>query len=155
LIVLGKILEEEMMAERFSTHYIVNENDISAGGHLGNERALVIFQKGRISFLQHLGFSDRNIGENIGVIVVESGVKYHSEGFLHDTLSVNVAVAEIAGKKCTLKYRVTRESDGQELLSGFTTFLAFDYQARKVVEIPDVFFEKTVQFLSEETNKKL
>ena len=142
------------MAERFSTHYTVTENDISAGVHLGNERALLIFQQGRISFLQHLGFSDANIGENIGVIVVESGVKYHREGFLHDMLSINVAIAEIGGKKFTIKYSVTRESDGKELLSGFTVLLAFDYYARKVVEIPAMFIERTGQFISKDTNVK-
>lgn len=143
------------MAKLFSTHYIVKENDISAGVHLGNERALAIFQKGRIGFLQHLGFSDRNIGNTIGIIIVESGVKYHREGFLDDKLIVNVAVAEIAGKKFTLNYSVIRESDRQELLSGFTTCLAFDYQIRKVVELPDLFIEKTEQFLSKKINQKL
>jgi hypothetical protein len=39
-----------------------------------------------------------------------------------------------------------------ELLSGFTPFLAFDYQKRKVVELPNVFIEKTKQYLSEKTN---
>jgi acyl-CoA thioesterase FadM len=68
---------------------------------------------------------------------------------------VNVAVAEIAGKKITLNYSVIRESDRQELLSGFTTCLAFDYQMRKVVELPDLFIEKTEQFLSEKINQKL
>lgn len=143
------------MAKLFSTHYIVNDNDISAGVHLGNERALVIFQKGRVDFFQHIGFSDKNIGGNRGIIIVETGVKYHREGFLHDQLIVNVAVAEIAGKKFTLHYSVIRESDRQELLSGFTTCLAFDYQVRKVVEIPDVFIEKTEQFLDEKIKQKL
>ncbi len=136
------------MTELFSTRYIVNENDISVGAHLGNERALVILQKGRIDFLQHIGFSDKNIGDNRGIIIVESGVKYHREGFLHDVLLVNVTGAEIAGKKCTLTYSVIRESDRQELLSGFTSFLAFDYQMKKVVELPEVFIEKTRQIFS-------
>lgn len=143
------------MAKLFTTHYIVNDNDIGAGGHLGNERALVIFQKGRVDFFQHIGFSDKNIGDNRGIIIVEAGVKYQREGFLHDQLIVNVTVAEIAGKKFTLNYSVIRESDSQELLSGFTTCLAFDYQVRKVVEIPDVFIEKTEQFLYEKNNQKL
>lgn len=143
------------MANSFSTHYIVNDIDISAGVHLGNERALVIFQKGRVDFFQHIGLSDKNIGSNTGIIIVESGVKYHREGFLHDQLIVSVAVAEIAGKKFTLNYSVIRESDRQELLSGFTTCLAFDYQMRKVVEIPDVFIKKTEQFLYEKINQKL
>jgi len=138
------------MAELFSTHYIVTEEDIGAGNHLSNERALVIFQKGRTGFLRHLGFSDSNIGENIGDIIVESGVKYHSEGFLHDALTINVAVAERAGKKFSLKYSVIRQSDGQELLSGYTILLAFDYRTKKVVELPRIFFEKTEPFLSEE-----
>jgi acyl-CoA thioester hydrolase len=141
------------MAKPFSTHYIVNDTDISAGVHLGNERALMIFQKGRVDFFHHIGLSDKNIGSKTGIIIVESGVKYHREGFLHDQLIVNVAIAEIAGKKFTLSYTVIRESEGQELLSGFTTCLAFDYQLRKVVEIPDVFIEKTEQFLIEKINQ--
>lgn len=143
------------MAELFSTHYIVNDNDISAGVHLGNERALVIFQKGRVDFLQNIGFSDKNIGGNRGIIIVEAGVKYHCEGFLHDELIVNVTVAEIAGKKFILNYSVIRESDRQELLSGFTTCLAFDYRVRKVVQLPDVFIKKAEQFLSEKIKRKL
>ncbi|MFT5699153.1 MAG: acyl-CoA thioester hydrolase [Desulforhopalus sp.] len=140
------------MTEIYSTLYIVKENDLSAGVHLGNERALVIFQEGRVNFLRHIGLSDSNIGDDVGIIIVESGVKYHREGFLHDALHVNVAIAEIAGKKCTLKYSVIRQSDKQELLSGFTTFLAFDYQMKKVVEIPDVFIKKTEEYLSEKAN---
>ncbi|TKB23882.1 thioesterase [Desulfopila sp. IMCC35006] len=136
------------MTELFSTRYIVTEDDISVGAHLGNERALVIFQKGRLDFLQHLGFSDKNIGDNRGIIIVESGVKYHREGFLRDVLLVHVTGVGIAGKKCTLAYSVTRESDGQELLSGFTSFLAFDYQIKKVVELPEVFVEKTGRMFS-------
>lgn len=143
------------MTELFSTRYMVTENDISAGIHLGNERALVILQKGRIDFLQHIGFSDENIGNNRGIIIVESGVKYHREGFLHDVLLVNVTGAEIAGKKCTLTYSVTREADGQELLSGFTMFLAFDYQMKKVVALPDIFIAKISQFFSEKAPQKL
>lgn len=139
----------------FSTHYIVNDNDISAGVHLGNERALVIFQKGRVEFLQHIGFSDKNIGGNIGIIIVEAGVKYHREGFLHDQLVVNVVVTEIAGKKITLNYSVIRASDMQEIISGFTTCLAFDYRVRKVVELPGAFIEKTEQFLNEKIKQKL
>lgn len=136
------------MAEHFSTRYVVREEDISIGIHLGNERALLILQKGRIDFLKHLGLSDTNIGDITGVIIVESGVKYHREGFLHDVLCVNVAVAEAAGKKCVLSYSVVREADGQEMLSGFTTFLAYDYERRKVVELPGVFIEKSKPYLS-------
>ena len=142
------------MTKFFSTNYNVQESDIGAGNHLGNERALVIFQKGRVNFFQHIGLSDKNIGDNTGIIIVESGVKYHREGFLHDVLLVNVTIATLAEKKCTLNYHVVRESDSQELLSGFTTFLAFDYQIKKVVRIPDVFIQNTEQFLTETINQK-
>lgn len=145
----------ERMAVHFYTDYVVKEDDISAGVHLGNERALMILQKGRISFMQHLGLSDEDIGDNIGVIIVESGVKYHREGFLHDVLRVNVTVAEAAGKRCVLKYSVVREADEQEILSGFTTFLAFDYKKRKVVELPDLFIEKTTPYLFAKTSRQL
>lgn len=134
------------MAEKFTTRYIVTIGDINYGGHLGNERALVIFHDARIRFFNSLGLSERDIGNGTGIIMVESGVRYRREIFLHEELVVSVAVPETKGKKFTLEYDVTRESDAQQVLSGFTIFLSFDYASRKVARIPSQFIEKIRPF---------
>ncbi len=129
------------MIGQFESRYTVTIGDINYGNHLGNERALVIFQDCRVRFLASLGFSEKDIGEGIGIIMVESGIRYYREVFLHDELVIAVTVSEMRGKKFGLEYIITRESDRQKVLGGFTDFLAFDYTVRKVVKIPGQFME--------------
>lgn len=127
------------MTEFFTSVYTVTIGDINYGGHLGNDKALVVFQDARINFLKALKASEIDIGDGCGIIMVESGVRYHSEVFLHDELLVSLSVSEIKGKKFTLDYTVQRRADEVKVLSGFTSFLTFDYQIRKVVKLPPAF----------------
>jgi len=137
------------MQKIFIAPYTVTIGDINYGRHLGNDRALVIFQDARIRFLQSLGFSERNIGEEKGIVVVEVGCRYLRQVFLHEELDVQVAIGEMEGKKCKLDYGVVRKSDGQEVLNGFTVMLAYDYDSRKAVQLPEPFFNKCRQWLSD------
>lgn len=127
------------MTEDFNSKYQVTIGDINYGGHLGNDRALVIFQDARILFLNSLGFSEMDIGEGLGIIMVECGVRYLREIFHGDQLITTVSVVEMKPKKFTLGYRTMRVSDNQTVLSGSSTFLAFNYSERKVVKLPEVF----------------
>lgn len=123
----------------FTSKYRVTIGDINYGGHLGNERALVVFHDARLHFLGSIEASEMNIGAACGIILVESRVKYHREVFLHDALSVELRVSEVRKKKFTLEYSVSRETDGEEVFSGFTSFLSFDYKNRRVVPLPAEF----------------
>ena len=71
--------------------------------------------------------------------MVEAGCRYLREVFLHDELEVRVVLGEVAGKKATLEYVVIRKGDGQEVVTGFTAILAFDYGLRKVASLPEAF----------------
>lgn len=127
------------MTTPFTASYTVTIGDINYGRHLGNDRALVIFQEARIRYLESFGLSEGNIGEGKGLVVVEAGCRYLREVFLHDELEIRVSLGEVQGKKATFMFEVTRKSDGQQVLSGFTAILAFDYSLRKVVELPEPF----------------
>ena len=127
------------MTTPFTAQYTVTIGDINYGRHLGNDRALVIFQEARIRYLERFGLSEGNIGEGKGLVVVEAGCRYLREVFLHDELEVQVTLGEVQGKKATFLFAVTRKGDGQQVLSGFTAILAFDYAQRKVAELPEQF----------------
>lgn len=127
------------MTTPFIAPYTVTIGDINYGRHLGNDRALVIFQEARIRYLENFGLSEGNIGEGKGLVVVETGCRYLHEVFLHDELSVEVTVGEVKGKKATFFFSVIRKSDGAQVLQGFTAILAFDYALRKVAELPEPF----------------
>lgn len=127
------------MTTPFTAPYTVTIGDINYGRHLGNDRALVIFQEARIRYLESFGLSEGNIGEGKGLVVVEAGCRYLREVFLHDELEVQVTLGEVQGKKATFLFAVMRKGDGQQVLSGFTAILAFDYAERKVAELPEPF----------------
>lgn len=133
----------------FTTEYGVGIGDINYGGHMGNDRALVVFQDARIKLLRSLGSSEKDIGGNSGIIMVESAVRYIKEVFLHDNLFIDIIVSELKTKKFTLYYKVTRASDKNLVFHGSTTFLAFDYSTRKVVRLPAQFQEKIAKYLGE------
>lgn len=127
------------MATPFTAPYTVTIGDINYGRHLGNDRALVIFQEARIRYLESFGLSEGNIGDGKGLVVVEAGCRYLREVFLHDELEVQVTLGEVQGKKATFLFAVTRKNDGQQVLAGSTAILAFDYAERKVAELPEPF----------------
>lgn len=127
------------MKKDFIAHYTVTIGDINYGGHLGNERALLIFQEARIRLLHSHGYSEADIGEGKGIVVVEAGCRYSKEVFLHDELELRVSFEKITSKSFTLNYSVIRLQDRQQVFSGFTTILPFDYQSRKAARLPKTF----------------
>lgn len=137
------------MTETFSAQYTVTIGDINYGGHMGNDRPLIIFQDARVQLIDFLGFSETNIGENKGIIMVESGVRYTREVFHQDFLQIKVWVEDLEEKKFIFMYEAIRESDSTLVFSGFTTFLAFDYNLRKVSPLPENFRESLRRFQTE------
>ncbi len=59
----------------FVAKYTVGIGDINYGGHLGNDKALIIFHDAHIQFLKHHELSELNIGENKGIIMVDAQIK--------------------------------------------------------------------------------
>lgn len=138
------------MDKAFITSYTVTIGDINYGRHLGNDRPFLIFQDARIRFLKSMGFSESDIGDGKGIVVVEAGCRYLRQVFLHEELDVRVAVAVLEGKKCSLEYTVIRRSDGEKVLTGFTVMLAYDYVSRKAVNLPEPFIVGCRQWVSKD-----
>jgi len=121
----------------------VRVGDINYGGHMGNDKALLVFHDARLAFLESLGFSEKNIG-GPGIIMRDAHVTFRKEVFLHDVLTVDVGIDDVSSSAFNMIYTVIRESDDLVVFTGSTGLLAFDYEKRKPVRIPDVFLEKIV-----------
>ncbi|MCU0369900.1 MAG: thioesterase family protein [Bacteroidales bacterium] len=119
----------------------VRVGDINYGGHMGNDKALLVFHDARIHFLQSLGFTENNIG-GPGIIMRDAHVTFRKEVFLHDVLLVDAGIDDVSNSAFNMIYTVRRESDDTVVFTGSTGLLAFDYQTRKPVRIPEVFLEK-------------
>ena len=139
------------MEKFFVAPYTVTIGDINYGRHLGNDRALIIFQDARIRFLANLGYTEANIGAGKGIVIVEAGCRYLRQVFLHEELEIHVAVGELEGKKCRLDYDVLRKNNGEKVLTGFTVMLAYDYTSGKATQLPEPFCLNCRQWLKTPT----
>lgn len=126
-------------AHPFRAKYAVGIGDINYGGHMGNERFLVLFQEARIRYLAALGACEREIGEGTGLIMSEAHVRYRAEAFWGEELEIEVRVSDLQETRFTFEYEVVRPADGRRVASGFTRMAAFDYGRRRVARLPEEF----------------
>ncbi|HEY5691806.1 MAG TPA: thioesterase family protein [Cyclobacteriaceae bacterium] len=133
----------------FSTQLTVRVSDLNYGGHVGNDNVLTLMQEARIRFYQQLGFkSEISFEGSVGQIISDVAIVYKSESFLGDQLEVKIAVDDFNKYGFDMLYLITNLTRGKEAARGKTGIVCFDYEKRKVAEIPKVLLSK----LKEESN---
>jgi acyl-CoA thioester hydrolase len=120
-------------------------SDINYGGHMGNDRALSLFQDARILFLEDLGYSEKSIGDGVGIILTKAEIEYKREVFLHDELIAVVAPGEIRSRSFELNYSFSRNCDEAEVFKGKTILVAYNYMTGKTTHLPPEFLKKLSQ----------
>jgi len=122
----------------------VRVGDINYGGHMGNDKSLLIFHDARLAYLESLGFSEKNIG-GPGIIMRDAQVTFRKEVFLHDVLTVDVGIDEVTTTSFNMVYTVKRDNDGVVVFVGSTGIVAFDYDVKKIARLPEAFIQKISQ----------
>jgi acyl-CoA thioesterase FadM len=122
--------------EYFAGSYKVRVGDINYGGHMGNDKALLLFHDARIHFLEERGFSEIDIG-GPGLIMGEAHVYFKKEVFRGDELKVYIHIEELTDLSFVIYYSVLR--DDVQVMHGYSKMIAFDYERRRVTRIPEVF----------------
>ena len=120
----------------YAGSYTVRVGDINYGGHMGNDRALLVFHDARIYFLEERGFSEESIG-GPGLIMSDAHVYFKKEVFRGDELKVYIHIDELKELSFVMHYSVMR--DDTQVFYGSTKMIAFDYEKRRVAKIPDAF----------------
>ena len=121
---------------------------------MGNDKALLVFHDARIKFLESLGFSEKNIG-GPGIIMRDAHVLFRKEVYLHDLLTVDVGIENVSASAFEMLYTVRRIRKSQQsavgsqqsaeeevVFAGSTGLVAFDYEKKRPVRLPEVFLEK-------------
>ena len=65
----------------YKTEIPIRITDINYGGHLGNDSLLSLIHEARVRLLHHLGYSESNV-EGAGIMMIDAGIQYKSEGFM-------------------------------------------------------------------------
>lgn len=123
----------------FRVAFPVRIGDINYGGHMGNDRFLALFHDARLAFLESLGFSERDIGGGLALIMSEAYVRFRAEAFYGDRLEVLVSVSELKDSRFTLEYTVLKDGGDTVVATGSTVLVGFDYGRRRVCRLPAEF----------------
>ena len=125
----------------FSVNYKVTISDINYGGHMGNERALLLFQQVRIDLFKKLGVTEINVGNSVGTIQKDAHVYYRGEVYLGDELTIIIKNIDIKKTSLNFIYSVEKR-EGKIVLEGSTIIVAFDYEKKKVARFSQEFLNE-------------
>lgn len=125
----------------FVIDYKVTISDINYGGHMGNERALLLFQEVRINLFKILGGSEINLGENVGIIQKDAHVYYKGEVYLGEKLKVKIVGAELKKASINFLYEIENENN-QIVIEGTTLIVGFNYTLKKISKFPEELLTK-------------
>lgn len=125
--------------EIFAGTYKVRVGDINYGGHMGNDKALLLFHDARIHFLEERGFSESDIG-GPGLIMGDAHVYFKREVFRGDELRVYIHIEDLRELSFVIHYSILR--DDVQVMHGHTKMISFNYEKRRVAKIPPAFIEK-------------
>ena len=125
----------------FSHRLTVRTTDLNYAGHLGNEALLGLVHEARSRLMADLGFDTTRIKQTgLGLVIADLVVNFKAEAFAHDRLDIESHIGEIGEKSFRLFHRLCR--NGEVIAFVETGILAFDYQARTVTQLPDVFLQE-------------
>jgi len=122
----------------FTCEMAVRISDINYGGHLGNDAVLSMIHEARVRFLGAYHYTELDV-EGLGMIMTDSAIVYRSEGFHGDLVQVDIAVGDFNKYGCDIYYLLSNKKTAQELAHAKTGMVFFDYDKRKVSELPSQF----------------
>lgn len=126
-----------MEGYRFTLPYNVRIADINYGGHVSNAAVMLYFQDARIGYLARIGpFTERDVGEGLGLILPEARVRYAAEMFLGDVLEIGARVSTMGRTSFSMEYRIERH--GTVTAEGTTPLVVFDYAKRRPRRLPEI-----------------
>jgi acyl-CoA thioester hydrolase len=120
----------------FAATIPVRITDVNYGGHVGNDSLLSILHEARVQFLHHFSFTEQNVGGK-GIIMSDAVLVYKAEIFYGATLTVEIGVTDVHSHGADITYRVLEGE--KEVARAKTGIVFFDYEKRKIAQIPDEF----------------
>lgn len=135
---MERIKIELPAAWAYETRLRVRIGDINYGQHLGNDATLALLQEARLRWLAQQGWSEKNVG-GCGLIMADAAVVYKNQAVYGDELAVSIAATGVDRMAFDLVYRMTRLSDGAEIVHAKTGMVCFDYERNRPARMPDAF----------------
>ena len=115
--------------------------DINYGNHVGNDAFVSIIHEARMQWLGQYGYTELQI-EGTGLIMSDLVFEFKNESFYGDMVEVKIGVNEISRVGFDLYYQLFAKRNTENILlaNAKTGMICYDYDAGKVVGIPEKLF---------------
>ena len=125
----------------------VRYGDLDPQGHVNNAKYLTYFEQARIYYLIQLGlFSKDQSFMEVGVIIADVHITYHSTTHYGDPIKVGVKTTKIGNKSMTVEQCVMHAETGRVMTSGTVVLVTFDYEGLKPITVPDEWRKKIAEY---------
>jgi acyl-CoA thioester hydrolase len=126
----------------FATDIPVRITDINYGNHVSNDALVSIVHEARMQWLAHKNYTELNVA-GAALIMADLAVEYKAESFYGDTLNVAISIGEITKISFEIFYEITATRNDKKIViaNAKTGMVCFDYEARKVMSIPEQFLK--------------
>ena len=125
----------------FSTSIPIRISDINYGNHVGNDAVLSLIHEARVQFLAAHGFMELNCG-GVGLIMSDAGIEFKKEIFYGDVITAFVTAANFSSIGFDLYYKL--QANEKVAVLAKTAMICYDYEKKKIAQVPDVVKEKLI-----------
>ena len=112
--------------------------DVDAFGHVNNAHYLTYFEQARVKYFDEVVDWSYDWSKQ-GVILARVEINYVSPLLFRDEMEILTRCSRIGSKSFDLESRMIKTINDTEVLlaDGITVMVAFDYEAKNSIEIPD------------------
>lgn len=133
---------------KFSIPIKVRYADLDAQGHVNHATYFTYMEQARFEYMTTLGlWRPGQDFLSVGTIVAEATCTYKRPILLGQTVEVAVRTARLGRKSTILEYRLM--VSGDEVATGQTVQVAYDYVAGQSIPIPADWRQKAIAFEGE------
>ena len=138
---MSRVKIEEPDKYIFTAKIVTRITYLNYGVHVGNDRIFAFMHDARVQFLKSLGYESELDIDGLGNIQTDAAISYKAEIFAHEDISIKVGLMDFNKYGCDFIYRFTK-ADGKLAAIGKTGIIFFDYEKRKIANMPAPFIEK-------------
>jgi len=126
-----------MSAYHFSHPIEVRYGDLDPQGHVNNAKYLTYMEQARVAYIRHLGVWKGDSFLDIGIILAEVRITFLKPITLGMDVRVAVRVSRLGNKSLTMEYRLENGPGGEQLASGDSVLVAYDYRSGETIPVPN------------------
>ena len=124
----------------------VRYGDLDPQGHVNNAKFLTYMEQARVFYLKQLKLWEGGSFLNLGIILADVQITFKKALQFGDPVRVGVRISRIGNKSMTSDYLIEDGRDASLFATGSSVLVAYDYQNKRSVSIPEEWRKAILQF---------